>query len=344
VSTVAVPAFSDGTAVPAAASPAADPDYFCIDREDGTYRILGVDLPPGSTIATCPLWPDMVGALMPISPAIAQEWLDRFNKENRGVKDASQEAWAEDVRHGRWIIDGNTVRFTPWGTDIELLDGQHRIGAIAEGTKTAWSWVVIGIDPAARWVIDSGNSRSVSDVLTMKHYKNPKTLQALSKRYPLYLEGHRVDLARMKVSNPWQLTEFYRHEERLITAAAFGRRMRAVGRKNPGTCPPLPESIWALAHLVFCDRAGEVTATDFLERQLAYGDGISKGDPAMAARNRLLSADRTSERLDETQRCYIVWRGWNGFRGHLRFDKIQLPADRNGKKRHIRADEFDDAF
>lgn len=351
---VAAPAFNDGTATDdaeEAASPAvADPEYFSISRKDGTFRILGVDLPPGSTIATCPIpeLKDHIAAWMPISPATAREWDERYNKVNRSKKKASQAAWADDVRRGRWIVDGNTIIFTPWGEKIEQLDGQHRLGAIADGNRTVWSLVVIGIDPAARWVIDSGNSRSVADVLKMNQYANPTILQALSKRYPLWLEGTRVDFSRQKVSPSWQLTEFYRHEQRLVEAAAFGHRMSNLTRKEKGTSPPLSPTLWGLAHLVFNDAVGpedKDTATYFLERQFFWGDDVGRGDPATAARNRLMTADKTNENLGESQKMFIVVRGWNGWRGGIKIDKIQLPASADGrKKREIDPEDFPEVY
>lgn len=344
VAAVAVPAFSDGSltaAVPAVA-PVDDPDYFSIGRKDGRIRLLGVDLPPGSTIATRPDMPDHIAAWMDISPKTAREWHERYNKVNRGVKKASREAWTDDIRRGDWIIDGNTIRFTPWGDDIEELDGQHRLLAIANGTKTVTSLVVFGITPAARAVIDSGNSRSFADVLKMKGYANGTLIQALTKRYPSYLLGDRVDLARIKVSNTWLLAEFYKHEDRLLEAVAFARRMGQASRRRPvaGTMPTLTGSVWGLAYLVFSDIAGKDTALKYLEDQFLHGENLSRGDPAMAARNRIMTADKTNEQLDETKRCLVVWRGWNGYRGHLRFDKIQLP---DGGRRQIVPEEFPEA-
>lgn len=118
-----------------------------------------------------------------ITPVQAAAWLgDRA--ANRRLSERRAERIADDIRAGRWKVNGDTVVFDKEG---HLIDGQHRLRAIVLANAPVETYVVRGVEPDAFATIDSGRTRSNSDVLSILGKDKPTTLAA-AVRYP-WLHG-----------------------------------------------------------------------------------------------------------------------------------------------------------
>jgi hypothetical protein len=100
-----------------------------------------------------------------VSPEQATRWLgDDINSRNRRMNPIRVQQLAGAMRRGEWKLNGDPIRFTPTGT---LLDGQHRLSAIAESGQTVPVFVVRGIDADAQITMDRGTRRTLSHHLQL---------------------------------------------------------------------------------------------------------------------------------------------------------------------------------
>ncbi len=95
---------------------------------------------------------------------IASEWLKR-NSHNRPLRKQYVRELRRDLDEGRW--DDRTHQGIAFAPDGTLLDGQHRLSAIAEGTHAVWMWVSYDVPPETFKVIDQGLRRTGGQILAM---------------------------------------------------------------------------------------------------------------------------------------------------------------------------------
>jgi hypothetical protein len=98
-----------------------------------------------------------------ITPEIALKMLEH-NSENRKVRQAYVESLVDIMKRGEWSKTAAGIAFDTNGV---LLDGQHRLWAIAESGVTLPMLVTRGQAPESRLTIDSGLRRTIHDSLTL---------------------------------------------------------------------------------------------------------------------------------------------------------------------------------
>jgi hypothetical protein len=99
---------------------------------------------------------------MIVTPAIAREWLDRNNTNNRPVSRARVNVLRKVIADGNWHVTHQGIAFYEDGS---LADGQHRLEAIAAGATPVGSIVTFGLSRELIHAIDTGRPRSVANVL-----------------------------------------------------------------------------------------------------------------------------------------------------------------------------------
>jgi len=91
-----------------------------------------------------------------ISPAKAVEYL-KYNTDNyRKLTRAVYKRYAEDMKNGKWQLNGEAIIF---GEDGTLKDGQHRLAAIIESGKTIKMAVVRNVSKETD-IFDVGVNRT----------------------------------------------------------------------------------------------------------------------------------------------------------------------------------------
>lgn len=112
--------------------------------------------------------PEMTQVLETITPDRAKEYL-RQNVGNRPIKMMKLNALMSDLRKGQFRLTHQGIAFDHHGV---LIDGQHRLKAIAETGVAAPMYVTRNCDPESFRVIDCGATRSPQDVLKHVGSKN----------------------------------------------------------------------------------------------------------------------------------------------------------------------------
>ena len=98
-----------------------------------------------------------------ITPEIAAQYLSR-NAKNRSIRKQEVEAYVREIKRGTFALTHQGIAFDERGY---LIDGQHRLMAIATAGIPVQMVVSRGVVPTALTVIDRGASRTIRDVVTL---------------------------------------------------------------------------------------------------------------------------------------------------------------------------------
>lgn len=97
-----------------------------------------------------------------IGPVEAMQMLGASDVENRNLRRRVVVGYADEMRAGKWMVTGETIKVDRHGG---LIDGQHRLNAIIEAGVTLPVLVVRGLDRSVIRVIDTAVRRSAADSL-----------------------------------------------------------------------------------------------------------------------------------------------------------------------------------
>ena len=209
---------------------------------------------------------------MLITPAAATQWLAN-NHQNRPLRKAVISAYASDMTAGRWQQNGETIKRT---IDGKLLDGQHRLHAIARAGVAVKMLVIDGLPEDSFHTIDTGMRRSNAQLVGLAGKTN-SSAQASIARWIALMEisqANKMGRGAVTVQQVFEVLERHpliphfaqrhTHKRSLIPAAAI--------------------SVLVLA----AERYGQALADDFLT-SFKSGEGLKKGDPVYELRERLIA-------------------------------------------------------
>lgn len=99
--------------------------------------------------------------------------------QNRKMKNAIVERYVRDMKNGNWHSDtAETIKIAPDGT---LIDGQHRLTAVVLSKHSQYFWVARGVPKAMFQYCDQGNSRTLSDLMSIEGWKDHSTVSVTGK-------------------------------------------------------------------------------------------------------------------------------------------------------------------
>jgi hypothetical protein len=106
-----------------------------------------------------------------VTPDMARNWLEK-NGNNRNVREHKVRKFCEDLKHGRFKLTHQGIAF---GKDGELIDGQHRLMAIARTGIGALMMVTTGLTDDTVLCIDRGSPRAIHDNARMLGFEVSQT-------------------------------------------------------------------------------------------------------------------------------------------------------------------------
>lgn len=250
--------------------------------------------------------------LVKITPDLAREWLG-FNTHNRNVRSRVVLAYAADMREGNWQWNGESIKFAADGT---LLDGQHRLSAIAEADATIQMLVIRGLPNVAQETVDGGAKRKFSDVLKLRGETAPITLASICRRVALWDGGSRwLDgTGKYAPTNAQMLQSLDKYPWLRDIALPVNRVAHLSG---------LPASVAGFCWWLFCQISAD--DNDFFMERLADGQNLVKGDAVYELRRALDSSRSVRGERSERYLTAITIKAWNAYRdgskvGLLRFN------------------------
>lgn len=136
-------------------------------------------------------WGEVEFLNVDLTPDDAKKLLEG-NTDNRAMRKYMIDKYARLMRTGKWVLNGECLKIgcAPLGEGgFILLDGQHRLHALANIDKTIRMSMAFGLQKIHFKTIDTGFARNPSDILKMAGYKNVHVLSAALRWMLTYREN-----------------------------------------------------------------------------------------------------------------------------------------------------------
>ncbi len=254
-----------------------------------------------------------------VTPTMARDWLKTSSFNNRNLRTPNVAKIARDITGGKWVFDGNPIRFDNEGN---IIDGQHRLSAIIAADKSVQTLVVVGLDSSAKNTIDTGSARTTSDVLHFNGYKQTSRLAAVC-RLHLGYQKHDGDLlawartTQHRGSSVQELLEIAEENPRLQDCCSIDKKYKSANALlSPAA---LNYSFYLIGNL----QGGAI----FFE-QLNSGASLADGNPILALRNSLLNKRGTNHGTrDIVYSIAMVIKSWNLYKKEKKAYRIIYKPD-----------------
>lgn len=116
---------------------------------------------------------DIYTVAVEVTPKLAGDWLEKFNENNRNVRQAKVRQHAGDMQSGRWLLTHQGMAFDDAGN---LTSGQHRLLAIVKSGQTVRFVIFVNCPQSERAVIDQASARNARDVASLAFGDEVSTL------------------------------------------------------------------------------------------------------------------------------------------------------------------------
>ena len=216
-----------------------------------------------------------------ITPQLAKDLLSG-NLHNRSVSKNRVHYYAEIMKRGEWDgRNGESIKIT---RDGEITDGQHRLLAVIESGIPTEMMVVYNVSLQSQETIDQGRPRSLTDIFTLRGYKNAKYLSSISKALVRWEKNSPQDAFRFGImganmpTNGECLAFVSIHNDQLQEAISKGRIV--------GTA--IKQSITVFGILYYKLAEIEPDEADSFFSHLATGEGLTDKDPIFMLRKVML--------------------------------------------------------
>lgn len=214
---------------------------------------------------------EMFTAMLTVSPEQAQQWLDGMPSQRR-LRKAKVEQLRRQIVDGRWKVLPHGIVFD---TEGKLIDGQHRMTALVQAGRPLPVRCTFNVDPGLFLQIDADAApKTIEDML--KHEGVPAGLTTVISEPIRMLFREEIGMSphepNSRPTNAEGL-EVYRRHPRLVAAGELAQRCR------------LAPSRAMMAYVLYKGILVDETITRLFVDQLAGGEGLRGGDPALLLRN-----------------------------------------------------------
>jgi hypothetical protein len=225
---------------------------------------------------------------MRITPQQAREWLAVSPERNqRTLKQRNINKLLHAIETGDWKMTHQPIALDPTGY---VLDGRHRLTAIASQRKHVASLVAFDADPDTFGVIDTGAVRSPGDSLKIAGYTDVNVLAATTRQVLAYPE---VVNTSTRLSQPaWAMTTVDILEA--LDDPEIGKVVQESIRsgymiaKEFGRYGMRTSSTVLIAVIAIHSEKGPSAQEEFLDR-VVDGVNLEAGSPILAFRKWLIS-------------------------------------------------------
>lgn len=244
-----------------------------------------------------------------ITAKVAVEYLF-FNNKNRPLNLAKVSRLADDMINKKWSLTHQGIAFN---NDGQLIDGQNRLNAVIQAKKLDPNFLGVemlvtrGVLDDARHVIDIGDKRKPSDILTMEGFSHATRLSALANQIKTYEEMKKGGF--QKGQSNWtkyffdssELLEFVRQND-LKEYIEFGGKLYE-------RYSFLTQKTWNfMAYLLF--KIDKEKAVEFLST-LGNGANLKEGSNILNLRNRLIENKSSKYKFNDFITVIYIIKTWN---------------------------------
>lgn len=216
-----------------------------------------------------------------ITPELAKKWLGQNTASNRKVSPRTVEAYAREMKAGRWHLTHQGIAFNQSG---ELIDGQHRLNAILEAGVPVVMYVYTGLPVEYNAPIDQGYNRRIDQILGITSRK------ASIARAVYALENNQVRAG-------------FKSSVGIIEDVVS--RMNDVMDELIDLAPSKFVGSAVIGALVYAHPIHPTKVANFA-RQLHTGELLERGDPAHALRNWMIRVQHRTNNENMIGTCNAV--------------------------------------
>lgn len=238
-----------------------------------------------------------------ITPEIATR-LTAQKQANRKVSANNLNKVKAAMNRGEWVLNGEAIKISTSG---RVLDGQHRLMASSETGITFTTLIVYGLPEEAQDSMDTGKSRTLADVLSIRGYKNATSLASIT---IAIMRGERWGTRQGAISQ-WGsgLITNKQAIERIAAEPSLTELPTIVGQHSKIGLPGR-----TAGYLFYLFSAIDSEDAVFFFEKLLSGDSLDRGHPILTLRNQLinLKAERGQKKPDYVAALAI--KAWNKFR------------------------------
>ena len=238
-----------------------------------------------------------------VTPERAQQLLEQ-NKSNRRVSAKNLEKVEAIMSRGEWRLNGEAIKVSTAG---RVLDGQHRLMASVNTGTTFQTLIVYGLTDETQETMDSGKSRTLSDILSLRGYKNTHSTAAIvtaiirSENY-----GLKAAVTSGTQAKPVTNQQAIHRLETEPALADLYKLVQGLGRVG------LQGKIAGLLYYKFSEIDAE--DTEFFFEQLKSGAGLERNHPILALRSLLLNLKSAIGTANSTYVTAVTIKAWNKYR------------------------------
>lgn len=269
--------------------------------------------------------------LMKVDAELAKEMLANNSAGQRSISKITAERYAADMETGDWLFNGAPIMISNKG---KLLDGQHRLTAIADSGQPQTLLIVAGVDASAMATIDAGRKRSYADLLRIRQVSNPSVVAALTARVWHWYHGNYGVPNVARVGNPLHLGSAPSHAQRdywmeriekeyEITFAHAAKFANYAYSKRRGISNGTYALAWVLLSGVGENKGQAKSLRDSFFHELLEGsDDTRTGNPTVALHNRL-NLIKPREDFDSVDQLHCLMLAYNGWVKGTKIDTIK---------------------
>ena len=216
-----------------------------------------------------------------ITPKEATELL-KGNTSNRKVSQMQVEAIAQDMKAGNWMLNGESISFSPTG---KLLNGQHRLHACIMAGVSFETVVAYDVPEETFSSFDNTKPRKASDAFGIEEEEYPMLLQTTLNMVFQYENGTLG--AKAKVGTTQQTLELAKKHSKV-------RQYVALGNSSPYQKTSVASALY-ITHVL--EGRGSYTKCEEFVNGLQFGENLKKGSPIKLLRDKMFKSSRWPRRV-----------------------------------------------
>lgn len=230
--------------------------------------------------------------IVEITPVLASEFLAK-NKNFRALNERRAEHFADQIKLGRWQLNGESIKFDEAGN---LIDGQHRLRGIVLASHPIQSVVVRGVDDKN---VDTGAVRTMAQLLTSKGHP-----------YGSQLSSTGNFVFRFENFGSFQTSDYVSRDDVLQTIEKYPRLWEAIQFTNKTSHLFGRWSLHAAVYFMLATLCDVDEATRFYQ-SLIDGMELSANNPVYHLREKLLANKFADAKLSTNPTAGLVIKAWN---------------------------------
>lgn len=241
-----------------------------------------------------------------VTPEMAEEWLQRFNTENRKIQRSHVEMIIRDIREGNWMVNAQPICFTgdpdTAGPEdnVRLLNGQHRLEACKNSEITIEIPIAKNIPEAAFATYDIHAKKAIK-TNTSAAKTDDRVLKAAAKIMWRVDQGY-PSTYRITPSASELMKTIQKHPQ-MADGFARARRMKEFA------------SAGVMTYLIYrvTQEHAEI-GPQFLD-DLESGEGLERGNPVIKARTQAIGQRGKRNRKETLEDLEAAWREYKAYKG-----------------------------